>query len=207
VHAVDINHRMVDFSRQHLGLDTSGMTVEIADARIAARTCSHDYDIITVDLFRDDGIPEHLVTREFFADLKNCLNEQGVMVMNAFMSTDHQEPIQALLQTIASVFGEVHFAWEPKARDQSLTSAFIVARKGGPVGKLEYSTNNMPAPMVHALNATMQTSCVFKAGDPALGKAPVLTDISNQWKNLSHPVDLAYRTAIAGYIPWQMLLN
>ncbi|MDB5491582.1 MAG: conserved rane protein of unknown function [Micavibrio sp.] len=207
VHAVDINHRIVDFSRQNLGLDTTGMTLEIADARTAARNCSHDYDIVTVDLFRDDGIPEHLVTREFFADIKNCLKDQGVMLMNTFMSTADQRPEFALVQTIASVFGEVHFAWEPKDDQTHLTSAFIVVRKGGPVGPLDYSTNNMPAPMIATMNATMRTSCVFKAGDPALKGAPILTDISNQWKNLSHPVELSYRTAIAGFIPWQMLLN
>lgn len=209
VHAVDISHRMVDFSRQHLGFDTNGITIEIADARTAARNCSHDYDIVAVDLFRDDGIPEHLVTQEFFNDIKSCLKDQGVMVMNTFMSLDNQRPEFALLQTIASVFGGIQFAWEPRTDNWRLTSAFVIARKGGPVGgeTLNYSRNNMPGDMVSALSGTMHTICSINPGDPTLKNAPILTDISNQWKNLSHPVELAYRTAIAGFIPWQILLN
>jgi predicted membrane-bound spermidine synthase len=207
VHAVDINQRMVDFSRENFGFDTTGMTIEIADARVAARACSHDYDVVVVDLFRGDGIPEHLVTQEFFTDIKNCLKDQGVMVMNTFMSLDDQRPEFALLQTISSVFGESYFAWEPRNDDFRLTSAFIVVRKGGPVGKLQFSGNNMPGDMANRLLATMQTACVVRRADPFLKGAPILTDVSNQWKNLSHPVELAYRTLVAGYIPWQMLLN
>ena len=207
VHAIDISQRMVDFAKENLGFDSTGMTVEIADARTAARNCSRDNDIVTVDLFRDDGIPEHLVTQEFFADIKNCLKDGGVMVMNTFMSTTDQRPEYALLQTVASVFGELQFAWEPKESGATLTSAFVVARKGGPVGRLEYSSNNMPGKMINAMNATMQTSCNIKAGDPVLKGAPILSDISNQWKNLSHPVELSYRTAIADFMPWQILLN
>ncbi len=44
-----------------------------ADARTYLRSCESGYDVVIVDLFHGDGVPDYLVTREFFRDLKRCL--------------------------------------------------------------------------------------------------------------------------------------
>lgn len=207
VHAVDINDKMVKMAEHYFDFQPSQISIEIADARTAARHCQRDYDIVAVDLFRDDGIPEHLVTREFFNDIKNCMNDHGVIVMNSFMSIKKPIPEYALLQTIASVFGEVYYIQKCPEAGQDFTSAFIVARKGGPVGRIEASANNMPPLMAKQFSAALNDAKIFKFGDPALKNAPVLSDVSNQWKHLAYTNELSYRRLVLGWAPWQILMN
>ncbi len=207
VQAVDINRKMVKVAKDYLGFKTDNIRIEIQDARPAVRHCRRDNDIVAVDLFHDDGIPEHLVTREFFSDIKSCMSDRGVMVMNSFMKTDAPQAQYALLQTIAAVFGEVYFAREALGPGSNFTSAFIVVRKGGPVGPLDVSLSDVPSFLTRSLSESVKTAEIFKPGDPALRGAPVLSDVSNQWKYLDYPMELAYRRISVTVIPWQILMN
>jgi spermidine synthase len=205
--AVEINPAMLKMATDHFEFDPKQVKVTLADARIAARHCARDHDIIAIDLFHGDGIPEHLVTREFFADLKNCLKDGGVIVMNSFMNMENRHPEYALLQTIADVFGALNFYEQPPEPGSTFTAGFIVARKNGPVGKLDVSSNNMPPRLSRDLVTAMKTEKIVRPGDPILGNAPVLTDMSNQWKRLAWPNELAYRRLFVSKVPWQILMN
>jgi spermidine synthase len=60
------------------------------------------YDAILLDAFDHEYIPEHLLTREFLAEVKSLLTPQGVVVGNTFSSSklyDHEST------TYADVFG------------------------------------------------------------------------------------------------------
>ena len=48
------------------------------------RKCNRAFDAAIVDLFLGDNIPDYLMTKEFFGDLRNCIRSNGAMVMNAF---------------------------------------------------------------------------------------------------------------------------
>jgi len=207
VHAVDINKKMIEVTRRYLGFQPELMEVTIEDARTAARRCDGGYDIVAVDLFRDDGMPEHLVTREFFADLENCLKEGGVLVMNSFTSVDYMASQHALVKTVASVFGELVFFRRTPHPGRYFTSGFIVARKGGPVGDLHPSLKDIPESMATDFQEALATVEVIRPGDAVLADAPVLTDVSNQWKHLALPVEISYRRSIVQQMPWQILLN
>ena len=43
------------------------------DARTFVKKCKKKYDLIVIDLFFGDGVPEHLTTKEFYRDLKKCM--------------------------------------------------------------------------------------------------------------------------------------
>ena len=53
------------------------------DARTYVRKCKKRYNLIIIDLFFADGIPEHLTTIEFYNDLKNCLYDDGILISNS----------------------------------------------------------------------------------------------------------------------------
>ncbi|GAB4155176.1 MAG: fused MFS/spermidine synthase [Planctomycetota bacterium] len=53
-----------------------------ADGRTYVRTCGNKYDMIIMDAYLGGRIPFHLCTTEFFADLRNCLADDGVLAMN-----------------------------------------------------------------------------------------------------------------------------
>ena len=57
---------------------------------------------MVVDLFQGDGVPDYLVTREFFRDLKHCLGAHGVAVFNTFADLDHPRAYAHFLTTLKS---------------------------------------------------------------------------------------------------------
>lgn len=207
VHAVDISPEIVRVSEEYLGFDPSPIALSYQDARMAVRRCPAGYDIVVVDLFRGDGIPEHLTTLEFFGDIRACLRPGGVMVMNTFMSLSHPESEQALVKTIARVFGDVLFIQKPPQNEPDFTAGYIVTRKGGKIGPLRPDLSGMPRFAQNQLAHAMNNARIMRMDDAELKSAPVLTDISNQWKHLAYPAELAYRRSIASRLPWQLLMN
>jgi spermidine synthase len=45
------------------------------------------YDLVMLDAFEDDYIPEHMLTREFLEEVKGLLNAGGVLAANTFSSS------------------------------------------------------------------------------------------------------------------------
>jgi len=67
-----------------------------------AQRAGTKYDVVMLDAFDHEYIPEHLLTREFLTEVKSLLSPQGVLVANTFSSSrlyDHEST------TYADVFG------------------------------------------------------------------------------------------------------
>jgi spermidine synthase len=60
------------------------------------------YDLIMLDAFEDDYIPEHMLTREFLTEVKGLLTDGGVLAANTF-SSSKLYPYESA--TYAAVFG------------------------------------------------------------------------------------------------------
>ncbi len=67
------------------------------------------FDLIMIDLFRGPGSsPEHLVTQEFFIQVKDALKPGGIVVANYLASPNFSDPFTITLDnTIRSVFKNV----------------------------------------------------------------------------------------------------
>jgi spermidine synthase len=81
------------------------MKVAEVDGRVYVKRAMRSgakYDVIMLDAFDHEYIPEHLLTREFLTEVKSLLAPQGVLVGNTFSSSrlyDHESA------TYAAVFG------------------------------------------------------------------------------------------------------
>ncbi len=53
-----------------------------ADALAFAQTCAEKFDLVVMDVFVDDDVPEEFETKEFLEDLKNLLSESGLLLYN-----------------------------------------------------------------------------------------------------------------------------
>jgi spermidine synthase len=60
------------------------------------------YDLVMLDAFDHEYIPEHLLTREFLTEVKSLLTPNGVLVGNTFSSSKLYD---AESTTYAAVFG------------------------------------------------------------------------------------------------------
>ncbi|MGA1372376.1 MAG: spermidine synthase [Pseudomonadales bacterium] len=68
-----------------------------------ARTKDAHYDLILLDAFNGDYIPEHLMTREFLEEIRDLLAPGGVVVANTFSISRLYDAESA---TYAAVFGD-----------------------------------------------------------------------------------------------------
>jgi spermidine synthase len=87
---------------------TDKVVSHIQDGRIFIKRAlrkKQQYDLIILDAFNGEYIPEHLLTKEFLEETKALLSEQGVLVANTFSSSKllHHESA-----TYHAVFGDFY---------------------------------------------------------------------------------------------------
>ena len=86
--------------------ETARLQVAVADARVFIKRAvlrNNHYDLIILDAFTGDYIPEHLMTREFLQETRDLLTDDGVLVANTFSTSvlyDHESV------TYFEVFGD-----------------------------------------------------------------------------------------------------
>lgn len=106
IDVVEIDPAVTRVARKYFGFrDDAKMKVYEVDGRVYVKRALREgtrYDAILLDAFDHEYIPEHLLTREFLAEVQSLLSPQGVLVGNTFSSSklyDHEST------TYAAVFG------------------------------------------------------------------------------------------------------
>jgi spermidine synthase len=126
VTAVDIDPAALRAAREFFGYDSDKVKTVQADARTFLRGCDGGYDVVVVDLFHGDGVPDYLITRDIFRDLKRCLASGGVAVFNTFADLDQPRPYAHFLTTLRT---ELPFIvlYRPDYGLASHVNSFVVA--------------------------------------------------------------------------------
>jgi len=107
--AIEIDESVSKVARDYFGFKTSDKIKLVEkDARVyvkRAQRKEHKFDLIVLDAFNGDYIPEHLMTKEFLEEVQSLLSDDGVLVANTFSSSklyDHESA------TYAAVFGDFY---------------------------------------------------------------------------------------------------
>ena len=103
----EVDPEVTMLARRDMWLATAELDIHHADARAVLSRLDRRYQVIVGDAFTDIAVPSHLVTREFFALVKQRLEAGGVYAMNV---VDHAERLDALLavhRTLSAVFAHV----------------------------------------------------------------------------------------------------
>lgn len=79
---VDIDPLLMDIGRQYFCLDAPNVDPVVMDARRFVNTSHKKFDVILIDLFIGDQIPPHLMTIEFFSEMKSILRPGGIIAAN-----------------------------------------------------------------------------------------------------------------------------
>jgi len=106
IDVVEIDPAVVRVAKQYFGFAPDARTTVIeADGRVFVKRALRErrqYDLIMLDAFDHEYIPEHLLTREFLEEVQSLLSAQGVLAANTFSSSrlyDHEST------TYFAVFG------------------------------------------------------------------------------------------------------
>lgn len=91
VEVVEIDPAVVKVARKYFAFDTAGrMRVSEEDGRVFVKRALRQtarYDLIMLDAFDHEYIPEHMLTREFLQEVRGLLTDRGVLAANTFSSS------------------------------------------------------------------------------------------------------------------------
>ncbi|MGO2075565.1 MAG: spermidine synthase [Pseudoalteromonas sp.] len=104
---VEIDPAVIKVARDYFSfIETDKVTSKVQDGRIFIKRAAlkkEQYDWVILDAFNGDYIPEHLLTKEFFAEVQSVLAPDGVVAANTFSSSKLYQHESA---TYAAVFGD-----------------------------------------------------------------------------------------------------
>jgi spermidine synthase len=86
---------------------TDKIKVDIGDGRVYVKRAAlrnETFDLVIIDAFNGEYIPEHLMTEEFLEEIRLLLTEDGMLVSNTFSTSRLYD---AESQTYHNVFGEI----------------------------------------------------------------------------------------------------
>ena len=109
IDAVEIDPAVVRVASKYFGFTPGPLTgVFEEDGRVFAKRMAKQgvkYDLVMLDAFDHEYIPEHLLTREFLLEIKGLLTPEGVLAANTFASSKLYDFESA---TYFSVFGQFY---------------------------------------------------------------------------------------------------
>ncbi len=119
IDVVEIDQAVVNVAEEYFDYKaTPPGELYVQDARIfGKRAAARDtrYDLIVLDAFNGDYIPEHLMTREYLLETQKLLSQGGVLLANTFSISKlyHHESA-----TYASVFGKLFNVTTPSSANR-----------------------------------------------------------------------------------------
>lgn len=169
----EIDPQVTRVAAEDFNVDPSRFTIVHGDARAMLKRHG-GLQIVIGDAFTDIAVPAHLVTREFYAEIRSALASEGFYAMNLIDHMDRLQALAATVRTLRDVFDTVEVWVEAEDFTAGGRTTFVLVAGAAPTPQARFllpptTTGNaprilgrMPAARVDALVATI---------DP-----PVLTD-------------------------------
>ncbi|HEX6110047.1 MAG TPA: fused MFS/spermidine synthase, partial [Ktedonobacteraceae bacterium] len=108
IDGVEIDSTIVDLGRQYFHMTEPNLHVIIQDGRYYLQTTSQKYDVICIDTYQQPYVPFQFTTQEFFKTVRDHLTPTGVVAVNAGRTSTDYRLVEALAQTMHSVFPNVY---------------------------------------------------------------------------------------------------
>lgn len=193
VDVVEINPSSLDAAKEFFYFDESMVTVHLTDIRSFVKSPAKRYDIVVIDFPQGDAIPDYLLSREFYHDIKRCLRPDGLAVLNTTADVRFMEGYYAILKSIKSEFKTVNIFHKDKVPAAWPFTIYVAATNGLGIPAIDISKADIPAGIKEELLHTLGSP---KPIDPLrLDRAQVITDEWNFFSFMNASYHLSYRTA------------
>jgi spermidine synthase len=165
VDGVEIDPELSEIGRQFFDMNNPRLHLYHEDARPFLRRIDAEYDVISVDAYRQPYIPFYLTTVEFFESVRDHLRPGGVLIVNVGHPKRQDDLEKVLTATVSEVFPHV-------LRDpiESTNTLLLASRASLSVERLYQALDGLPA--------TLRPIAVAAAGriQPPLEGGEVYTD-------------------------------
>ncbi len=128
IDGVEIDPAIVQTGRDWFDMREPNVTIHVQDGRYFLANSTKKYDVISVDAYRPPYIPFHLTTQEFFQEIYNHLNENGVVAINAGRTATDYSLVEVLGTTMAAVFPNV-YVFDAPDYGSPLGNSLVIATK------------------------------------------------------------------------------
>ncbi|MEO5376158.1 MAG: fused MFS/spermidine synthase, partial [Alphaproteobacteria bacterium] len=201
VDVVDINPALDGLIRRHFAFKDQRVTLHWGDARTFANACTTPYDIVIMDLFNSDGMPEHLLTEEVFHHLGRCVTAKGSLIVNAFYSNAGTEGYRMIFAAINKTFPSVRVFGDLSAATSNI---FVLAQHlARPLDEIDIS----PIPQRVSYDVRSILATVRTVGVDLPLKDDAASDEHNRFAVNIAPALVALRRHLVSIIPSQYLIN
>lgn len=138
VDSVELDPVVVDVAKRYFELrDDPRHRIFVQDGRQYIRRADTTYDLIIMDAYFAEGVPFHLVTREFFRQTKAKLAPGGIVAANivGFLGGSNSKLFKAIYKTYAAEFTglyvfPVNFQYDKDETDVRTIILFAGAKPG-----------------------------------------------------------------------------
>jgi spermidine synthase len=110
---VEIDPEILAVGHRYFHLGDAGAHEVLADARYWLATQAGKYDVIVLDAYSQPYIPFHLTTKEFFQQVRDHLNPDGVAAVNVGRTATDYRLVDAIASTMAAVYPNVYLIDDP----------------------------------------------------------------------------------------------
>jgi spermidine synthase len=168
---VELDPAVIRVAGRYFGFEPGNFASVVAeDGRVFVKRAGREgkrYDLIVLDAFDHQYVPEHMMTREFFAEVKALLTENGVVAANSFAGSRLYHSESA---TYAAAFGPFY--------NLSDANRIILFRNGGlpPMDEVRGNASRL-APALRPMGVEAESLLpLFRAGTTWPEGTRVLTD-------------------------------
>ena len=106
---VELDPIMIDLGRKYLKWDEETKVI-IGDAVEEIKKFDREnknFDLVLVDMYVGEKVPEKLTTEEFIKNVKSLINESGTVVFNRTYYGEKRDEAHAFEKTLEKVFSQV----------------------------------------------------------------------------------------------------
>jgi len=102
VDVVEIDKKIKAVAETYFGIDPQKVRITLDDGRRFVRTTQKKYDVVVLNTFNGENFPSHLLTKNFFTEVKNILNPGGVTALNfvGYVQGPHREAGASVFATL-----------------------------------------------------------------------------------------------------------
>lgn len=152
----EIDPDIITVGQTYFDMVEPNLNAIVADGRWGLAHSHNMYSVIAVDAYRLPYIPWHLTTQEFFQEVKDHLQSDGVLVINVGRTPDDRRLIDAMVSTIGSVFPSVHVVDVPMTFN---TIVYATMKHSVPenlvANQLALEAKNAPRLLIDVLDRTI----------------------------------------------------
>jgi spermidine synthase len=204
VETVEIDPASLAAAERFFGFDPRRVRVHLEDARTYLRRCGRRYDLVVVDLFYGDGTPEYLITRDFFRDLRRCLEADGVALFNTFADLDMPHAYAHFLTTLRSELPYISL-YRPDWPGAAHVNSFVVAGLRQLPDPRAVTLDYVPPQHGAALSAMLARPQTLH--HDLLDHGKIVTDAYNRAVHDMARSQLVYRQDVVRALPAAFLVN